>query len=265
MDVLLVGEMERTMNVKCHIKTELYKLSHSGLIWIHIFVPLGAVSVFLVYYRFAAWSELGKVTGYLQILSIAYPVIIALVTTIVSDFEMRAGHCQLVLMTPCHRSIVHIVKLSVLLVCGFLSCLLAVLGFGVAFRLMGNIRFSISFFVKSAVLLFCGNILLYEISYLVSFGFPKGAGIGLGIVGSLVAALMQTGLGDAVWYCVPCGISLRWCSLYALSQTEHANWIYDTDVRKSVVFMVISGVLLFVLLIFWGNTWEAKAAMEEWD
>ncbi len=251
------------MNVKSHIKTELYKLSHSSLIWIHILMPLCAVSVFLVYYRFAAWSELGKVTGYLQILSIAYPVVIALITTIACDFEVQAGHGQLVLTAPCHRSIVHIVKLSVLLGCGLLSSFLAVLGFGVGFRMMGNVCFSIPFYVKSAILLYGGSILLYEISYLVSFQFQRGVGIGLGIVGSLVSALMQTGLGDAVWYYVPCGISLRWCSLYAMSQTGGENRILCTDVMKSVIFVVVSGLLLFVLLVLWGNTWESKTTGEE--
>lgn len=251
------------MRCKNMLKVELYQLAHSGLIWIHIVAPLCAVGVFLAYYRFAAWSEAGKVTGYLQILAVAYPVMIALVTTIVSDSETRAGCCQLVLTMPCHRSIVHIVKLSVLLICGLLSSFLAVLGFGVAFRMMGNGGFPIVFYVKAAILLFCGNITLYEISYLVSFQFQRGVGLGLGIVCSLVAALMQTGLGDAVWYYVPCGISLRWCSLYAMRQTGNAAQICCTDVKKSVIFMVVSGLLLLMLLFFWGKTWEARAAREE--
>ncbi len=251
------------MGIKNHIMAELYKVSHSSLIWIHIFAPLFAMGVFLVYYRFAAWSELGKVAGYLQILSIAYPI--ALVTTVLSDLEMRAGHCQQVLTVPCRRGVIHVVKLSVLLVCGLLSSLLAVLGFGAVFRAMGNSGFSLSFFAGSAILLFCGNIALYEISYLVSFQFSasKGAGIGVGIVGSLVAALMQTGLGNQVWYYVPWGISLRWCSLYALDQAGNTDRLLCTDVIKSVIFVIVSGSVLFILLICWGNTWEAKAAGEE--
>ena len=92
------------MNIKGHIKAELYKVSHSGLIWIHIFAPLFAMGVFLAYYRFNAWSELAKAVGYLQVLSIAYPFMIALVTTILSELETRAGNCQLVLTVPCDRS-----------------------------------------------------------------------------------------------------------------------------------------------------------------
>lgn len=253
------------MGIKNYLMAELYKVSHSSLIWLHIFAPLSAVGVFLVYYRFAEWSELGKVAGYLQILSIAYPFMIALVTTVLSDLEVRAGHCQQVLTVPCHRCVIHVVKLSVLLVCGLLSSLLAVIGFGAAFRAMGNSGFSLSFFAGSAILLFCGNITLYGISYLVSFQFSasKGAGIGVGIVGSLVAALMQTGLGDQVWYYVPWGISLRWCSLYALDQAGNTVRLLCTDVMKSVIFVIVSGSVLSILLICWGNTWEAKSTGEE--
>lgn len=253
------------MNIKGHIKAELYKVSHSGLIWIHICVPLFAMGVFLAYYRFNAWSELAKVVGYLQVLSIAYPFMIALVTTILSELETRAGNCQLVLTVPCDRSIVHLVKLAVLLMCGLLSSLLAVLGFGAVFRAMGNSGFSLAFYAGAAVLLFGGNITWYGISYLASFQFSnaKGAGIGIGIVGSLVAALMQTGLGDAVWYYVPCGISVRWCSMYAMSQSGDSYRMYCTEAVKSGIFMVVSGALLLILLICWGKTWETKAAGEE--
>lgn len=253
------------MNIKNQVKMELYKVLHSGLVWIHMAAPILAAGIFLAYYRFAAWSGAEKVAGYLQVLSIAYPVVIALVMTAVSDFEMRAGRCQLMLTVPCHRSVVHFVKLCVLLACGLLSSFAAVVGFGIVFRAMGNSDFSLLFYVRSALLLFGGNITLYWISYLVSFQFAaaKGVGIGLGIVGSLVAALMQTGLGDAVWYYVPCGISLRWCSLYVISQTGNWNRVFYADVVKSVLFMAASGLFLIAFLICWGNIWEAEAAGEE--
>ena len=130
---------------------------------------------------------------------------------------------------------------------------------------MGNSVFSVSFFARSALLLFGGNVALYVIGYLVSFQFSgaRGVGIGLGIVGGLVSALMQTGLGDTVWYYVPYGIALRWCSLHALGQVGDLSPALCTDVVKSVIFMLVSGLFLFVFLIFWGNAWEADAAGEE--
>ena len=64
------------------------------------------------------------------------------------------------------------------------------------FYIMGNDSIEISFYYKETLIVFSSNILLYMIQYLVVFYFGKGASIGIGIIGSLISALMLTGLGD---------------------------------------------------------------------
>ena len=54
------------------------------------------------------------------------------------------------------------------------------------------------------------------IQYLVVFYFGKGASIGIGIIGSLISALMLTGLGDGIWQVIPWAYSMRLSSYFIL-------------------------------------------------
>ena len=48
---------------------------------------------------------------------------------------------------------------------------------------------------------------------MISFRFGKNTCIGLGAVGSLLAALLQTGLGTGIWFVIPYGICLLYTSM----------------------------------------------------
>lgn len=50
---------------------------------------------------------------------------------------------------------------------------------------------------------------IYLIHLFVGMSFGKGASVGLGIAGSLIAALMITGLGDATWKYIPWAWGVR--------------------------------------------------------
>lgn len=50
---------------------------------------------------------------------------------------------------------------------------------------------------------------IYLIHLFVGMSFGKGASMGLGIAGSLIAALMITGLGDATWKYIPWAWGVR--------------------------------------------------------
>lgn len=237
-------------------QSELYKLLHSSLAYVHLFVPILGITVFLAYYTISPWDEPEKVSGYLQILAMIFPVLIAVITTITSDMEAQTGFFQGLLGVPCEKKVIHITKLGVLLMFGLISALMAVVGFGILFHWMGNISFSTSFYIKAAVLLFSGNIPLYIVHYMISFAFPKGMGLGLGIVGSLLTALLLTGLGDRIWYYLPWGISIRMCSIFVENEVENLIFTEWTGVRNGLGFMIAASIFLFLLFIFWGIKWE---------
>lgn len=245
------------------LRSEIFKFFHSKLIFIHLLIPILGIAVFLAYYMISPWDELQKVSTYLQVLAMVFPLLIAVIIVMTSEMEAQAGFYQTLQIVPCKKHIVHITKLIVLLTMGFLSVILAVMGFGIIFQYMGNNSFSIFFYIKAAILLFCGYIPLYELQYLISFSLPKGAGIGFGIVGSLLSALLMTGLGDAVWHCLPWSVSARMCSVLAEFETKGLDFMEWSGVKEGLMFMVVAGTLLFAILLFWGARWETPKCEAE--
>lgn len=244
-------------------QSEIYKLLHSPLPYIHVFVPILGITLFLAYYTISPWDEPQKISAYLQILSLSFPVLIAVITTIVLESEAQAGFFQGLLGIPYKKSVIHMVKISILIIFGFSATFVAVIGFGILFRLMGNYEFSSSFYIKAAVLLFCGNIPLYVLQYIISFTFPKGMGLGLGIVGSLLSALLLTGLGDAIWYYLPWSISIRMCSIFMESEVRNLHFTKWAGVNNGLGFIITASILLFFILMLWGARWEAPKCESE--
>lgn len=240
------------------IKSDIYKSLHSQVLLIHLFVPLFGMATFLAYYAISLWSEPQKVSAYLQVLAMAFPMLIGIVTVIVSEQESQAASCQMLLSTPCKRYIPHFAKLLVILIFGFLSSVIAVFGFGFAFRLMGNAFFPFSLYIKSAMLLFFGNLTIYILQYIVSFALGKGIGLGLGIVGSLLSALLLTGLGDRIWTFLPWSIAIRFCSMFVESKVTNLSFINLPGVIQGMMFIGLTSVILLLILVLWSTKWDGR-------
>ncbi len=240
------------------IKSDIYKMVHSQVLLIHLLVPLFGMAVFLAYYTISPWGESQKVTAYLQVLAMAFPMLIGIVTVMVSEQESQAASCQMMLSTPSKRYIPHFAKLIVIFLFGFLSSIIAVFGFGIVFWLMGNVVFPLSLYIKLAILLFFGNLTLYILQYIVSFAFGKGTGLGLGIVGSLLSALLMTGLGDRVWTFLPWSIAIRFCSMFVESKVTNVSFVSLPGVTEGMMFIVLTSVIMLFILVFWSTRWAGR-------
>lgn len=241
------------------IQSEFYKLLHSPVILIHLLVPMLGIAVFLGYYHIVQWEEADKVTTYLQVLAMAFPMLIVVVTTLIRENEEMAGFFQGMFHIPSKKSIIHVTKLFLLLIGGLLASFMAVCGFGILFLQNGNREFLASLYIKAAFLLFSGYIPLYMLQYMLSFSLPKGFGLGVGVFGSLLAALLLTGLGDDIWCYLPWSISIRMCSV--LVECEVRNWDYMewTGAQSGINYILISSILLFFTVIIWAEKWEVPA------
>ena len=237
------------------LKADFYKFYHSNIIKLHLIIPIMGIITFLSYYLISPWSEVEKVMVYMQIVSMVFPLIISVIVNMVYEQEQEAGF-QYFLGIVNKRSIAHFSKLISIFVFGLISTIITILGFGITFYLMGNNSVGIELYFRQSLVIFGSNIIIYMVQYLVVFSFGKGASIGLGIVGSLVSALMLTSIGDRIWYSVPWSYSIRLSSYTTL---EALNiMVQNQPIAKSITMMLTYIVISLVLLLIFSNHWEGR-------
>ena len=92
----------------------------------------------------------------------SFPLIISIILNMVYEQE-ECGGFQYFLTTPNKKYLPHFSKLISIIILGLVSTLIAILGFGIMFYIMGNDSIEISFYYKETLIVFSSNILLYMI------------------------------------------------------------------------------------------------------
>lgn len=67
------------------------------MIWIHILIPLTTAILFIAYYSVSSWRAEAKISGYLEVIGVAFPLIIGLITGKAAEQEGQAGSYQTML------------------------------------------------------------------------------------------------------------------------------------------------------------------------
>ena len=241
------------------LKGDFQKIRHTSIFWIHVAIPIIGVILFLSYYSFSGWSTEAKVSGYLQALSRAFPLLIGIISAMIVDQEALAGHFQVLLMAKT-KYLSFLSKLCMLLLMGFGSIILAVGGFafGLEFLLHEN-SFSITFYCNMILILFFSEIFLYILHIICSFRFGTGASIGLGIAETLISTIMLTQLGDKDWKWIPCGWSGRFCDYYLECKTSVGD-ISDFIIqfKSGAIICFAMTLILLVGSILWFHYFEGR-------
>lgn len=251
------------------IKSNLYKIVHSRLLWVHILLPIFSVTVFNLYFWGSSKTEVENVELYFQVIAILFPLMIAIVTTLMYEADCNAGGFQLLRMLPAKKANGHIANLFALIVFGSVAGLVAVIGFGVLYQGIGYFRtqsisfvLPMSFYVEIWGLLLSVNIVGYFIQYVLCYTFGKGVSLGVGIVGLLLVPLLYLGIGDFVWKWIPCSYGLRMLSYYFITNITVLNEPpyliayavneVETGTKMIIKITILTGVLFYI----WGNTLE---------
>ena len=197
------------MNEYCqYLKSDIYKLQHSWFFWVHLLFPVLGAALILLYSRLSSGSELNKLAAFTQIIAIVFPFVVSIVCQIVAEQEVQAGRFQNMLTLP-SRSKAIFSKLAILLLAGLFSTALSTVLFGVLFSYMTGTKLPIGFFVLIPIVLWGSNVMMYGLHLILAFCFGRNLGISIGVIGSLLSALFQTGLGTGLWYIIPYGHGVR--------------------------------------------------------
>lgn len=242
--------------IRC-FKAEFIKNKRSAILYIHIVLPVLCAVVFAGYYRISAWEASSKISAYLEVLAASIPFIIGLITGQALDIEYNAGGYQLLLGTIPSRNASFLGKLFFLLSCFFAAVALALGLFAALYPVAPLVLYG-----KALALLLLTAIPLYVLHLFIGMKFGKGATLGLGIAGSLLAALMRTGLGDGIWKAVPWAWGIRAMDVAVLSWYDPQ--LYLLAHGEFVIGMVVcacSSVCLLTACLLWFRRWDgAKSA-----
>lgn len=193
------------------LAAEMRKYAHTPVLKIHLVLPLVGMAVFLLYYSFSGWSSAGKVQAYLEVVACIWPFLTGLVCGMAAEMEAEAGY-QILLLLPPGRCRGIAAKWLGLLIMGLGAVLLAILGFGILYRLLpGGDVFSLDLYVREALVIWLGQIPVYLIHLFLALRLGKAASISAGAGGMILACLMLTGMGEGIWMYLPWAFSGRWC------------------------------------------------------
>lgn len=278
------------------LKANLYKMYHSKLLWIHLLLPLAAAVIFNVYFLTASWSEPEAAKLYIQVVAIAFPLMIAIVTTLVYEADAEAGSFCMFHTLADRKVKGHIGNLLALLLYGSGACILAVIGFEMLYR--GGIVFGegvagmvleiesvlpLSFYVEITCLLFGVHIAGYLLQYILCYTCGKAISLGWGIVGLLLSPLLYLGIGDRIWKWIPCSYGIRMVSydfilngpdggirfgaggkVANLGEYERYFLEYvQREWERGAWAIVGVTVLISILFYLWGNKWEPSGGAGE--
>jgi ABC-2 type transport system permease protein len=227
------------------------------MLWIHALIPLTAAILFIAYYSMSSWKAEAKISGYFEVIGVAFPLIIGLITGKAAEQEGQAGSFQTMLCGVKSRGAAYVSKLVVLLLLGILSIIIAIGVFAVGFQTIPAMMY-----VKAGGLLIAGSVFLYILHLFVSLRYGRGTSIGIGMVESLISALALTGLGDGKWYYIPCTWSARLCDNLVFTWLNPSTTFGYEEIHKCLIVATLATVAAFILSLFWFKSWEGRKSYE---
>lgn len=244
-----------------YLKSDFYKLRNSSFLEVHILFPILGVALVLLYATFAAVNDINKIAVFFQLFAIAYPFVISIVCEITAGQEIRAGHCQNILVLR-SRTKATLSKFLLLTAAGLLAVLFSILLFILLLPATGTrLLLPTSSLVLLALILWSSNILLYALYLILAFRFGRTICIGMGSVGSLMAALLQTGLGTGLWFVLPYGFGIR-LSDFALQFALQILPAVSAELKFGISMCVGMTVLFVAIMFVWFLRYEGKCTNE---
>lgn len=240
-----------------YLKSDMYKLWHSWFFWVHLLFPFLGAALMLLYSYLSSSSELDELAAFTQIIAIAFPFVISIVCQIVAEQELQAGSFQNMLTLP-SRSKAVFSKLVILLLAGLFSTALSIALFGVPFLYMTGHKLPVEFYALIPIVLWVSNIILYGLHMILAFRFGKNLGISIGVIGSLLSALLQTGLGDGRWYFIPYGLGVRFAE-GALTYLFNLTPVGNTENQIGIIFCIVATCGIMGLIALWFSRYSGTS------
>lgn len=241
-----------------YLKSDIYKLRHSWFFWVHLLFPVFGVVLMLLYSHLSSSSELNKLAAFTQIIAVAFPFVISIVCQIVAEQELQAGHFYNMLTLPSRKKSIFS-KLVVLLLSGLFSVALSTILFGIPFSYITGMNLPVGFFVFIPIVLWVNNVMMYGLHLILAFRFGRNFGISIGVIGSLLSAILQTGLGTGLWYVIPYGLGVHFAES-ALAYLFNLPSVENLEIQIGIIFCIVVTCGIIGLVAFWFSRYSGTSS-----
>ena len=240
------------------LKSDIYKLRRSWYFAVHLLFPVFGAVLMLLYSRFSSGGALNKLAAFVQIIAAAFPFAVSVVCQLAAEQESQAGHFQNMLTLPDRKKAI-LSKLAILLLSGLFSAALSAVLFGIPFSYMTGTKLPVKFFILIPIVLWAGNIMIYGLHLILAFRFGRNLGISIGVMGSLLSALLQTGMGDGRWFVIPYGLGIRFAES-ALISIFHLPYAGNREIQTGILFCIAVTCGIIGLAVFWFSRYSGTSS-----
>ncbi|MFK8883552.1 lantibiotic immunity ABC transporter MutG family permease subunit [Bacillus velezensis] len=247
---------------------DVLKMKRTPLIWMHAAAPVLCAGFFLLYMMYGRIQEPYVLYSvFFSAIAVLYPFIISIVCGMSASVEEQAGHFQMMLAVPHSKIVSFAGKLLLLLLLNVLSIGLAICLYLAGMKFVLHINdLPYLLFLKGGAWLIAGSIPLYMMSFFVGIKYGMGPSGLLGGAGLLMAALMNTGLGDIIWRFFPWAWSVRLSGLAGLLHFDKVKKEFlpyvRYDMRYGEIMLYFSIVILCLAGLYWCRKWEGRRSYE---
>ncbi|MFA9462806.1 MAG: lantibiotic immunity ABC transporter MutG family permease subunit [Velocimicrobium sp.] len=244
------------------------KSKHTPIVWMHLAIPLiGAIAMALYVSLSPSAYNVSNVLGYLQLVAIAFPMLIGVICSMSIEQESQAGNFQVLFISSNPKYLALLSKFLYLVIFGAGSVSLAVYCYVVGITVITHKSlFSWSFYLIAILILIGSFVFDYMFHLFLSLCFGKGASIGVGIAELLISAIFNTDLGDNIWVAFPCTWGIRFVTTWTKYASKSAlqsveNMMADqtkVELNAGILICIIATVLCVVFTCIWFTHWEGK-------
>lgn len=248
-------------NMRC----EFIKMKRTPLLLLHLIVPIVGAIGFLGLLQAYNYSDnpYDVVILYFQLLSIAFPFLIGLITNITCNQESEVK-CVYLLSSYDSFTRLFFMKVFFFLCLSALSVGIATIAGALCLQSQNIVAgVQVGTWLKMGVVLCVSNGLLYIIHMFISLKVNGTISIVVGLFGSLLSAVLATGLGDGVWQFVPYAWGIKF-SEYAIALSIYPTWREKVlaEITTSIFTVVIVGIIISIMVLLWSRKWEGQRGSE---
>ncbi|KDE49233.1 lantibiotic ABC transporter permease [Geobacillus sp. CAMR12739] len=256
------------------LSSEWIKTKRTAIRMMIIITPI-IYSLFMVWYfshyRTPMFWQVKIYQGFFEVMAVSLPIIISLLTGLMSYQEEKAGSFMNILTGPVSKIKWYVGKLTLLIFIACADILLAtiLMLFGMKYVLK-VVHIHYHLFLQGAILSIVGSLILFSMHLFISFAFGMGASIAVGSGGFLISALIgATSLGDHIWSYIPWSWAVRLSQFPILMMPEVKQTLgvqllnsYSLSLWEGTAYALLGFIIVTIIGSIWFHRWEGNKPHE---